>query len=140
MKKKKCLVGDIVVIPVEGAFIPAKVLYVSNEYRNVILLGVYGVKQPQPEMPDALPNGFLIQLYTTQIPIQKGIWQSISHEDLRPEQVGLAKRISGGNVMHDDTFVRDATDEDYKSLPQMLVCGSDLVATRVAKAFAALMK
>ncbi|MEX5608330.1 hypothetical protein ABFV58_09835 [Pseudomonas protegens] len=127
MKLKKTTAGDIVLIPVEGGFKPAKVLYVSERYKDTILLGIYKFFSTEQRLPDELPDRFDLLLYTSKAPIQKKRWHYVGHEDLRTTQTDLDLRVVAGELWKGDVHIGAASDEDRKSLPEMLVVGAGLV-------------
>jgi hypothetical protein len=127
MYKKQVSVGDIALIPVRDFFVPAKVLYLSNYFKHVILLGIYKLKQSEKTMPSALPENFADLLYTSQEMILKKLWPRVGHEALLPGQQGLSERIVGGDIWVEDECVRPASKQDYELLRQMGVCGMGLV-------------
>ena len=47
-------VGDIVLIPITEGFRPAKVLYVSQRYKDTILLGLYATCVSAQQLPEPL--------------------------------------------------------------------------------------
>jgi hypothetical protein len=133
MSKMNLEVGEIVLIPVEHAFVAAKILYISNRYKNVILLGIYNFTTCVKECPNNLPMDFGLMLYTSQDPIRKGRWISIGREVLVSGQKGVAKRIVGGEVWRDDQHLGPASETDRRTLPQMDVLGAGLVEKKAAE-------
>lgn len=133
MSKKTVQVGDIALIPVGNEFVPAKVLYLSSYFKNLILLGIYNKKQGSIEMPSVLSDEFVELLYTSQEPILKKRWFHVGHEALRAGQKGLAKRIVGGDIWLEDQNSGSACDLDMGTLPPMQVLGAGLVEKKAAK-------
>jgi hypothetical protein len=123
-KTKSVALGDIVVIKAGPYFVPAKILYLSNLFKDVILLGVYGQQLKASVMPQSLSHDFAKLLYASKLPVINGKWPVVGNEDLLPSQRGMAFRIVGGEVYLDDCVVRIASDEDFKALPSMDVYGS----------------
>jgi hypothetical protein len=132
MSKKNVDVGEIILIPVENWFVPAKVLYLSHRYENVILLGIYNIRTPAEECPKTLPADFRVLVYTSQDPVLKKRWICIGHEPLLTGQIGVAKRIVAGEVWLDDQHLGPASEIDRRSLPQMDVLGAALVEKKAA--------
>ena len=130
MKKKAVEIGEIVLIPAGAIYVPAKVLYRSNYYTDHILLGLLKQAVPAQHMPRELSVEIAQQVYTSQEPILKGRWHSVGHQSLLPQQVGLAKRIVGGEVWFEDQCLGPATEVDFKSLPKMQGLGAALVEKR----------
>ena len=132
MSKKSVQVGDVALIPVRNAFVPAKVLFLSLYFKDVILLGIYNKKLSTKEMPRELPDEFVERVYTSQEPILKGRWISVGHEPLRPKQQGLTKRIVAGEIWLEDETLGPASEIDFDSLPRMQVLGAGLVEKKAA--------
>ncbi|GFM66077.1 hypothetical protein PSCICJ_21950 [Pseudomonas cichorii] len=132
MKTKTTVPGDIILIPLEEGFKPAKVLYTSKHYKGVILLGIYKESVFSQEMPTNLPDVFELLLYTSKLPIQKQRWFYVGHEELKPTQTNLDLRVVAGNLWQGDTTLGPASEEDKKNLPEMLVMGAGLVEKKAA--------
>lgn len=133
MAKAKTTAGDLVLIPIQGGkFLPAKVLYRSDHYKNVILLGLYAVTTEKREVPPGMPPRVATTLYTSEEPILKKRWFLVGHHALAADEQGVAKRIVAGNVWDEDRYVGPASDEDRKVLTEMFVLGAALVEKRAA--------
>jgi hypothetical protein len=128
--------GDVVLIPLDSAkFAIGKVLYLSQYFKGVILLGIYPQAIFEKTMPALLPEPMSLFVYTSKKAIQQDRWIHVGHERLRENERGLAKRIVGGEVWEDDVHLRPATREDLKCLPQMHVLGAGLVEKRTRQLF-----
>ncbi|MFJ2710770.1 hypothetical protein ACIOZM_07735 [Pseudomonas sp. NPDC087346] len=114
-------------IPLTEGFKPAKVLYVSERYKNTILLGIYKNSIETQQMPDNLHDTFELLLYTSKVPIQKQRWHLVGHENLKPSQSNLDLRIVAEELWQGDRHLGKASEEDRKELPEMLVMGAGLV-------------
>lgn len=132
MSKKNVDIGEIILIPVENEFVPAKVLYLSQRYKNVIMLGIYALRTSVKECPKTLPVSFGLMVFTSQDPVLKKRWISIGHQPLLAGQAGVAKRIVAGDVWLDDQHLGPASESDRRSLPQMEVLGAGLVEKKAA--------
>src|SRR5690242_7333527 len=110
MSRKNVDVGEIILIPVENEFVAAKVLYLSQRYKNVIMLGVYNLRTPVKECPKTLPVCFELLVYTSQEPVLKKRWISIGHQPLLTGQDGVAKRIVAGDVWLEDQHLGPASE------------------------------
>ena len=100
-KKKNVSVGELALIPIgDDNFIPAKVLYLSRFYKDVVLLGLFALKQTGRDLHEALlPSEPSLTVYTSQVPITKGRWKSTGIvQPLNEREKGKAKRIVGGSV------------------------------------------
>jgi hypothetical protein len=104
-----------------------KVLYLSHEFKNVVLLGLYDLTLAEPFLPSTWPSRFYEKVYTSQRMIQDGDWPIVGFEALKDEEKGVARRIVGGEVWLDDQELGTATKEDWAHLPKMLVAGAGLV-------------
>ncbi|MCD5989312.1 hypothetical protein KDX30_15525 [Pseudomonas sp. CDFA 553] len=119
-------------ISVEEGFKPAKVLYVLQRYKGVILLGVYKKSVTLQQLPDQLPDTFEVLIYTSKAPIQKQRWRYVGHEDLRSTQENLDHRVVAGELWQGNNHLGSASVEDKKKLPEMLVMGAGLVEKKAS--------
>jgi len=71
MKNKNVKAGEITLIPAGGRYVPAKVLYLSNYFKDLVLIGLYNITVEQIVIPEILPLDFAHLLYTSQQPILK---------------------------------------------------------------------
>ncbi len=70
----------------------------------------------------------LISCFTHQKHLfKKKRWHYVGHEDLRSTQTDLDLRVVAGELWKGDVHIGAASDEDRKSLPEMLVVGAGLV-------------
>lgn len=127
MKRHCVSVGEIVLIPVEHEFVPAKVLFLSDYFKDVILLGLYPMRISSLEMPSMLPDKFRHLVYTSQAIILKQRWHSVGIESIRPSEKDLSKRVAGGEVWDEDRHLGRATKDQIQSLPQMRILGAERV-------------
>ncbi|EPL07186.1 hypothetical protein [Pseudomonas sp. CF161] len=127
MKPGKTAVGDIVLIPLAQGFRPAKVLYVSQRYKDTLLLGLYATTVNSVHMPADLPDGFGLTLYTSKAPIRTGRWLQVGNQALTAPQRGLDRRIVANELWQGDEHLGPASAQDQLDLPQMLVMGAGLV-------------
>ncbi|WP_421546902.1 hypothetical protein [Pseudomonas sp. QD4] len=127
MKPGKTAVGDIVLIPLVQGFRPAKVLYVSQRYKDTILLGLYATTLSAAQMPADLPDGFGLTLYTSKAPIRAQRWLQVGNQVLTATQRGLDRRIVATELWLGDEHLGPASAQDLLDLPQMRVMGAGLV-------------
>jgi len=128
MAKKDVEVGEIVLVPVDnGEYRLGKVLYLSQRYKDVILLALYNVTVAEATLPLSLPPEHSLLVYTSQVPIQKKRWLSVGGGELRENEKGLARRIVGGQVWLEDQELGPAGEKDNRTLPRMQVLGAGLV-------------
>ncbi|WP_146249910.1 MULTISPECIES: hypothetical protein [unclassified Pseudomonas] len=132
MSSQKTTVGDIVLIPITEGFRPAKVLYVSQRYKDTILLGLYATCVSAQQLPEPLADTFALLLYTSRAPVQKQRWPRVGHEALRESQTRLDLRVVAGELWQGDEHLGVASAEQRKILPEMLVMGAGLVEKKAA--------
>jgi hypothetical protein len=130
MRKENVDIGELILIPIENGFVPAKVLYLSQRYKNVIMLGIYNIRMHIRQRPEILPVSFGLMVYTSQVPVLKKRWISIGHQPLLAGQDGIAKRIVAGDVWLGDQRLGTASENDRRSLSQMEILGANLVEKR----------
>lgn len=133
MITKKTAVGDIVLISLEQGFRPAKVLYVSQRYKDTILIGIYKAVVDALEFPNHLSDDFELLLYTSKVPIQKKRWHCVGNEPLRVNQKYLDLRVVAGDLWQGDKHLGRASDQNKQELLEMLVMGPVLVEKKAAQ-------
>lgn len=136
MRNKNVKIGEIVLIPLTVGFAIGKVLFLSQRYKNVVLLGIYSITVKEETMPLSLPDNVALTVYTSQTVIQQGRWITIGQEELKGNQLGLTKRIVGGEVWIEDEKLHQATPDDINSLPVMDVFGAGLVEKKAGQLIA----
>jgi hypothetical protein len=137
LNSQRVMPGDLVAIPAgEGRQALAKVLYVSERYKDVILLGVSAedASETRAEEISWLSYGLLI--YASQVPIRRGRWPRLGSTSLSAEDESRSRRVVAGDVWEGDVHLGPASDEDMLTLPRMSVAGSRLVERKVARLFA----
>ena len=115
--KKQVKEGDIILVnPVESPKIRAKVLFRSTRFKHVVLLGFFKENNTTNSVPDTI-------VYCSSQSIADGKWPIVGSEPISKPQRELSLRVVAGNVWEKDTYIRPATPDDEKSLPEMLVYG-----------------
>jgi hypothetical protein len=138
MKRLKVTVGDIALVPTgDGRAIPAKVIYASSYFKDVILLALYRSVATEGEPIPTLESPALL-IYTSQAPISKGRWPKAGYAQVNDQERHLAKRIVAGDVWLADECLGPASVEDHRTLPKMVVAGAGLVEERAASLAAGL--
>jgi hypothetical protein len=129
MKRIKAVEGDIVLIPTKsGEYGVAKILYVPQVFRNVILLGIYQAATTNVEAPFNLPEQFAVPcIYTGSQTIKLGEWPVVARTRVADHEKDLSRRIVGGHVWLGDECVREASPDDRDRLPPMGVAHRSLV-------------
>jgi hypothetical protein len=136
MKKQKVALGEIILIPISGGFVQAKILFLSKLYKDVMLLGIYAYSSDMKQYAVPVVGDFAATYYASKQAILKGKWSSTGIiEPLSETERHLSKRIVGGTVWVEDQYLGPATLEDEQTLPQMDVYGSDLLEEEVALLF-----
>jgi ribosomal protein L21E len=109
-------VGDIVEVKLaDGSKIQGHVLYISEYFQDVI-----GTVFPI--------NGGAFEVQYTNVKAAKHYgWKIIGHREITKNDLEKTKRIVGGEVYVGDQMTRSATEDDWKSLPRMLVKGMPII-------------
>jgi hypothetical protein len=127
-------VGDLVVIPSADRFGVAKVLFCSEYFSEVILIGLFRrtfAVSNSPEIP--LIEGPMDLYYTSGSSIATGAWPVVGHQALLPSESSLSRRIVGGDVWDEDRHIGPASPHDLATLPKMLTHGTRLVEKAVQR-------
>jgi hypothetical protein len=127
---KQVVPGQIVAVPVgEGKIRPAKVLFCSKRYKNVILLGLSGSILPAQAATEKWDSHDFTwkRVYTGAQIIRQGCWPVIGQSPLAKTEEDASLRIVAGSVWFQDTELRPATENDRRTLPTMSVAGRALV-------------
>lgn len=125
MTKKIADEGDHIAIPGStGKWALAKVLYASNHYKDVILLGILPGRSETPEtLWRDHPAEYERLVYTGRRHFHKRGWRIVGHSDVSEAERDLSTRIVAGNVWKADDFLRPASRADEITLKQMDVAG-----------------
>lgn len=134
MSKKSISEGSIIAIPTEVGYVIAKILYVSEYFKNTALFKVYAKQVTTPESYAIAvePDDFNL-FYTGTIAIKKGTWVKVSEQALSEAEESFSNRIVGGDVWYKDECVRPASDSDHSSLPKMRVFNFKHIESKVAE-------
>ena len=123
MARSRTEAGDIVLIPLERGYGMAKVLFLSERYKHVALLGVYRMWFESTSLPATLPQEFALLHYADCRPITDGRWIRLGNQPLSAAEAEIPPCIVGNAISHKDRYIREATSEDYKSIMSMIVSG-----------------
>ncbi|MGH8049805.1 MAG: hypothetical protein ACREPB_03995 [Arenimonas sp.] len=127
-------VGDMIAIPSGERFGLAKVIYVSEFFRNVILLRLFRTTYRDPnvkEFPDAEALADLY--YTSSDPVTEGRWAKIGVQQILTSENLMSKRTVGGDVWIGDEHFGPASEQDLEELPKMLTYGYRLVEKAISR-------
>jgi hypothetical protein len=121
--------GMVIGVPISesGHMRPAKVLFCSKRYRNVILVAFSDVSRGDAKAGEFNPRGFNGQQVYTGAKSVGQRWPVLGHCALTEDEKSASLRIVAGDVWLADEHLRPATPEDLKSLPTMSVAGAALV-------------
>lgn len=109
-------VGDIVEVEFDdGSRIQGHVLLISKHFKDVI-----GAVFP-------VDGGTFDVQYTNVKAAKHYGWKIVGHRELTKDDIDKTKRIVAGDVFVGDQVMRVATDQDWNSLPRMLVKGMPIV-------------
>ena len=126
-------IGDFIAIPSGTRVGLAKVIYVSQFFREVVLLKLYRttLSKGLKHFPSAEAEADLY--YTSSSPILSGRWRIIGFEPVSdPEQI-MSKRTAGGDIWVADECLGKASERDLETLPKMLTFGFRLIEKAVAR-------
>jgi len=126
-------IGTVVSIPCNDYYVVAKVLFLSDRMKNVALYKIFDHKASldKPYI-DVISSSSFDLVYTGIGLIKKGEWPILAHLPLLDSEKESSMRIAAGNVWLANEYLRPATDEDYSSIPRMLVANVKGVERRVA--------
>lgn len=123
--------GLIVAIPlVDGSgWRPAKILFCSKRYNNVILIGLAHAYTNDLDLKYVWETDDFNwkRIYTGAQCVRAGYWPVIGETPVLDSEQRASLRIVGGEVWLRDDELRPATDADRLSLPKMEVAGRLLV-------------
>ena len=133
--QKKAKAGDVVRIPLpKGAYGFAKVLYTSQRYRDVMLLGVARGTHLSSSIPTGLD--FTAGLFYTSVacPVYNS-WDIVARVTPSDSEAACSLRIVAGDVWIGDTHLRPASNADRTRLPQMSVLGCGILQSKICEFF-----
>lgn len=136
MSKKQVELGGLYAIPSVGKFGLAKVIYVPKDFRNVILLRLY--QESYTELNDIgqeppIEDADSVLYYTGDGAIKSGGWSYLGIQPVSDKERALTKRIIGGGVWVEDSYLGPASDADISNLKQMSVYPYKLVEKAVSR-------
>lgn len=133
-KVKNLKVGNLYAIPGGGKFAFGKVLYLSDYFKDLMLVRFFdkAVAAPDelPQQLDSLPSRLI---YTGTGAINRGGWLFLRCDAVSEQERSLSRRIVGGDVWFEDQHLGPASDDDRKTLKNMDIFGHLLIEKAVAK-------
>ena len=134
MDKQQVRVGNVYAIPGGGKFAFGKIVYLSEYFKDVMLVRFFEKAYSSPEAPseelDALPSK---GIFTGMDSIKKGGWKLVASTLVSEAEKAMSRRIVGGDVWVGDDHIGPASDEELRTLPQMDVYGYRLIEKKVAR-------
>lgn len=128
----KLKLGSIFAIPSGNQFGLAKVIYISEYFKDVFLIKLFQLKFDSVEAINLNDKFHQFTLYyAAKEAIKKGEWQLLGEDAVSDAEKALSKRIVGGGVWVEDNYLGDATDNDYETLSPMGVYGWKLIQKAV---------
>jgi len=137
--------GDLLCIPVDDWFVAAKVLWVSQWYKNAMGIAVYarGFAAPVTAL-DASPGYACLDMGGQEVTVvypsiqnvtKTKIWTVIGHQPLDDADKALRRHIIGGSLYEgDDEIRRPATGEDYGHYPSVMTAPALVVLNLIRAA------
>lgn len=126
-KRSKVEEGDLISIDLaDGRSFIGKVIFVSNYFRDVILLAIYRADAWQQEGALAGRQPALL-IYTSSKCVGSKGWAKTGSEPVTEGERLRSQRIVGGEVWLGDEELGPAQASDWKSLPRMDVAGCKAV-------------
>ncbi|MBA2672617.1 Imm26 family immunity protein [Ramlibacter sp.] len=134
METQEVLLGNIYAIPGGGKYAYGKVIYLSEYFKDVMLVRLFAKAYSSPDAPpeglDSLPS---TTVFAGKEAITKGVWVLVGSASVSNAERALTRRVVGGDVWIEDSHVGPASDEDLRVLPQMDVYGYRLIEKKVAR-------
>ncbi|UOD29535.1 hypothetical protein INH39_29790 [Massilia violaceinigra] len=126
-------VGDFIAIPSGDRVGLAKLIYVSQFFREVVLLKLYRTTFPEGVTP--LPSAEIAAdlYYTGSGPILAGRWTIVGFEPVSDAEQLLSKRTVASDIWVADERLGKASESDLEKLPKILTYGSRLIENAVAR-------
>ncbi|WCE05979.1 Imm26 family immunity protein [Pseudoxanthomonas sp. JBR18] len=122
--------GDIFTIPLEdGRKALCRVLFASSYFKDVVLIGCYGVRSDDLSTSEQASTGPKAMVYTG----WSKAWTIIGHEPMASHEGTLSRRIVAGDVWEGDKLMGKATEAELASLPKMQVHGHRILVRHLAK-------
>ena len=125
--------GDLVKVPIPNYCnsAPVKVLYASKVFKDAMGIGVCQWIKPNGTLRNievAPIKG--TPIYTT---VKANGWEVIGNRGLTELEENLTLRLVGDSVYNKDTFLREATESDLKTLHKMYGAGLTAAEEWIAK-------
>lgn len=132
-KKPAVELGGIYAIPGGGHYAFAKVIYMSEYFKDVLLIRMYAKAFPSIDLPLSLENVPSRGIYTGIDSVKKGAWLFAGSAPVTDADRAFTRRVVGGDVWVEDAHIGPASDEELRALPNMDVYGYRLIEKAVAR-------
>lgn len=126
-------VGDLIAIPSGARVGLAKVIYVSQFFRELVLLKLYRTTLPAGEKQSPSAEAEVDLYYTSLSPILSGRWKIVGFEPVSDTEQLMSKRTVAGDIWVADKCLGEASERDLETLPKMLTYGFKLIEKAVAR-------
>lgn len=136
--------GDILRIPVDDFFVAAKIIWISQWYKDVMGIVIYSgwfkdadnVRPVEGEyLTMKMGNNDVKVLYPSVKNVTvKRIWTVIGHSSLSEIDKELRFHLIGGTLYDGDDSIRSATSDDYAKFSPVLAAGPVVVQNLIREA------
>ncbi|WP_458071761.1 hypothetical protein [Rhodanobacter sp. BL-MT-08] len=106
-----------------------RILYESSYFKNVVLIGCYGVRSDNFSTTEQVSVSPKAMMYTG----WSKTWPVIGHEPMASHEGILSRRIVAGDVWEGDRHMGQATETELASLSKMEVYGHRSLVRQLAK-------
>ena len=126
--------GSIFAIPAGSYFGAAKVIYVSERYKDVFLIKLLQQKFDSEEAIyiESKFDSFTL-FYVGVMSIKKGEWRLLGEQGVSDAEKRLSRRIVAQDVWVEDTHIGPASEDDFKELKHMDVYGWVLIQKAIMR-------
>lgn len=127
VKRKKVSVGDIVTISLPDSHVAyARVLFLSQVYKDVMLLGLYGPDLQSLEGADLDGLRFVSMVYASAATVRAGRWKTVLSQPIE-DDLQYSLRINASTLWCGDERIRKADQRDKQLYPIMRVSAESAV-------------
>lgn len=124
--------GDLYAVALgDGCEALCRVLYKSSYFKDVVLMGCYGLSPTDGQFDENSLTLVAPPTYTGSTKLALESWRLISTRPLLPEEKAMSRRIVGGGVWLGDEHLGDASPSEFSSLPKMMVLAAPLFIKKI---------
>lgn len=133
------ITGDILRIPGDDFFFAAKIIWISQWYKDAMGIVIYPGWFEDPEQVRPVEGEYLaMKMGNADVrvlyPSIKKIWTVIGHSPLNERDRELCFHLDGGTLYDGDDSVRNATSDDYARFSPVLAAGPVVVQNLIRQA------